>query len=125
MTQDIHTHYSEMAPEELKAQTPPAEAETHTSQQAPASAAPGESRNFVWLAVVSIVLTVAAWIAGSFNGIAAMILCVAAIVAGAFSLKSRRHSVRNTAITSIIAAAVLLVVVAAFLMVIYIGLNKV
>lgn len=84
-----------------------------------------ESRNFVWLAVISAVLTVGAWVAGGFNGILAIILCVAAIVAGSFSLKSRRHGIRNTAITSIIAAAVLLVVVSAFLMVIYIGLKSI
>lgn len=125
MTQDIQTHYAETTPEEVNIQNSPAEVEMKAPDDAPTSATPGESRNFLWLAVVSIILTVAAWIAGSFNGITAMILCVAAIVAGAFSLKSRRHSVRNTAITSIIAAAVLLVVVAAFLMVIYIGLKSI
>lgn len=93
--------------------------------QPPAPARTHESRNFVWLAVISIVLTVAAWVAGSFNGIVAICICVAAIVAGAFSLKSRRHGVRNTAITSIIAAAVLLVVISAFLTVIYIGLKSI
>lgn len=93
----------------------------------PAQAVPAshESRNFVWLAVISIILTVAAWVAGSFNGIAAICICVAAIVAGAFSLKSRRHGVRNTAITSIIAASVLLVVIAAFLTVIYLGMKAI
>lgn len=84
-----------------------------------------ESRNFVWLAVISMVLTVGAWVCGNFNGIVAICICVAAIVTGAFALKSHRNGVRNTAITSIIAAAVLLVVVSAFLLVIYIGLKSI
>lgn len=86
---------------------------------------PTEARRFVWLAVFSIILTIAAWIAGSFNGYAAIAISAAAIVVGALALKSHRHSVRNTAITSIIAAAVLLVVVAAFLIVIYVGMKSV
>lgn len=41
------------------------------------------------------------------------------------SLKSHRNLVRNTAITSIIAATVLLVVTVAFLIVIYLGLKSI
>ncbi len=91
-----------------------------TSQETPCR---HEAKRFVWLAIVSILLTVGAWIAGTFNGIAAIAVSAAAIVAGAMALKSRRNAVRNTAITSIIAAAVLLVVVAAFLIVIYAGMK--
>lgn len=84
-----------------------------------------ESRNFVWLAIISIVLTLAAWAVGSFSGIAAIAIAAVAIVVGALALKSRRNGVRNTAITSIIAAAVLLVIISAFLIVIYLGLKSI
>lgn len=84
----------------------------------------GESRRFVWLAVASVILTIMAWIAGSHSAVASVAVSVAAIVAGALALRSHRHGVRNTAITSIIAAAVLLVVIAAFCIVIYVGLSR-
>jgi len=86
---------------------------------------PAEAKRPVWLAATSIVLTVAAWIAGTFSGVVAMIISASAIIVGAMALKSRRHAVRNTAITSIIASAVLFVVIAAFLIVIYAGLKTV
>lgn len=85
----------------------------------------GESKRFVWLAVLSIILTIAAWIGGSYNGFVAIAVSAVAIVCGALALKSHRNAVRNTAITSIIAAAVLLVVIAAFFIVIYVGLKSV
>ena len=91
-------------------------------QEAPS---PHEAKRFVWMAVISILLTIAAWVAGTFSGIVALIISAVAIVVGALALKSHRHAVRNTAITSIIAAAVLLVVIAAFLIVIYVGLKAV
>lgn len=84
-----------------------------------------ESHSFVWLAVVSILLTVASWISAGWNAWVAIGLCSLAVVVGAFALRSHRHSVRNTAITSIIAATVLLVVVAAFMIVIYLGMKAV
>lgn len=84
-----------------------------------------EASRFVWLAVISIILTIAAWIAGGYNAVAAIVISAAAIVTGAFALKSHRNGVRNTAITSIIAAAVLLVVISAFCIVIYVGLRSV
>lgn len=86
---------------------------------------PKESRNFVWMAVISIVLTAIAWIAGNYSGVAAIIISVVAIVLGALALKSHRHTIRNTAITSIIASAVLLVVVLAFIIVIYLGMKTI
>ncbi len=84
-----------------------------------------EPGRFVWLAIVSIVLTVLSWIGAGYSAWAGIGLAVAAIVAGAFALKSRRHGVRNTAITSIIAATVLLVVIVAFIIVIYVGLKSI
>ena len=86
---------------------------------------PRETSRFVWLAVISIILTVVAWIAGGYSAVAAVIVSAVAIVTGALALKSHRHGVRNTAITSIIAAAVLLVVICAFFIVIYVGLKSV
>lgn len=74
-------------------------------------------------AVVSILVTVGAWISAGWNGYLAMALGAFAVVAGALALRSRRHGVRNTAITAIIAAAVLVVVLAAFVIVIYMGLQ--
>lgn len=83
------------------------------------------SHKLMWMAVISITLTIIAWIIGSFSGFAAMGISALAIVAGAFALKSHRHSIRNTAITSIIAAAVLMVIIGAFLIVIYLGLQSI
>ncbi|MDE6300330.1 MAG: hypothetical protein K2M19_01260 [Muribaculaceae bacterium] len=103
----------------------------HTPETVPgagaenATATAGSKGSFVWLAILSLILTLVAWIAGSYSGIAAIAISAAAIVAGAFALRSHRRGVRNTAITSIIAAAVLLVVVAAFMIVIYMGLKAV
>lgn len=88
-------------------------------------AVPAESKRFVWLAVVSIALTIAAWVTGNYSGFGAIVVSAVAIVCGALALKSHRSAVRNTAITSIIAAAVLLVVIAAFFIVIYVGLKSV
>lgn len=116
ITQDKTPHTIPGTPEA----TAPAQA-----PEAAEAAAPKESGRFVWLAVVSLILTVAAWIAVSYNGFAAIAVAAAAILCGALALKSRRHAIRNTAITAIIAAAVLLVVIAAFFIVIYIGLKSV
>lgn len=95
--------------------------ESHTSTATSSK----EASRFVWLAIISTILTIAAWIAGGYNAVAAIVISVAAIVTGAFALKSHRNGVRNTAITSIIAAAVLLVVISAFCIVIFVGLRSV
>lgn len=92
-----------------------------TAEKQPSS----EKKRFVWLAIASIFITIGAWISAGYNAWCGLALCAAGIVTGVLALKSHRHSVRNTAITSIIAATVLLVVVAAFLIVIYIGLKSV
>lgn len=86
---------------------------------------PSGHGRFVWLAIASIFMTVISWICAGYNAWAAIVVAAAAIVTGALALKSHRRGVRNTAITSIIAATVLLVVVAAFLIVIYIGLKAI
>lgn len=80
-----------------------------------AAPAPSEKRRYAWLAVLTLILCVAAWVASTFNGYTTIVLCVASIVCGAFSLGSRRAVVRNTSITAIIASAVLLLVVGAFM----------
>ena len=97
------------ANEPIEAQQPSSEA-TATSASAPI-----EKRRYPWLAVLSLVLCVGAWVAATVSGYLTLAVGAAAIVAGAFSLGSHRPAVRNTAITSIIAAAVLIVVVGAFM----------
>lgn len=97
----------------------PQQPTTDAPEQKPASA------RFLWLAIVSLILTVVAWVAGSWNGYAAVAIAAVAIVLGAMALRSRRHRDRNLAITSIIAAAVLLVVIVAFFIVIYLGLKSI
>ncbi len=79
----------------------------------------------MWLAIVSIIITALSWISAGFNAWLGIGLSAVAVVIGALALKSHRHSIRNTAITSIIAATVLLVVISAFLIVIYLGLKTV
>lgn len=69
-------------------------------------------------------MSVIAWITANWNGYVALGTAVVAIVVGFLALRSHRHAVRNTAITSIIASAVLLVVLAAFMIVIYLGLKS-
>lgn len=91
----------------------------------PAPKWPCESKRFMWLAIISIVITALSWILAGFNAWLGIGLSAAAVVVGALALKSHRHSIRNTAITSIIAATVLLVVISAFLIVIYLGLKTV
>lgn len=95
--------------------------ETPTAQDI---ANPAEPGRWCTLAICSIVVTVIAWIAANLNGYVAMVAAAVGILLGAMALKSHRHGVRNTAITSIIAAAVLLVVLAAFMIVIYLGLKS-
>lgn len=84
-----------------------------------------EPKQYMRLAIGSLIVTIVAWIVASLQGWVALGISVLAIVIGAFALRSRRHSVRNTAITSIIASAVLFVVLGAFFIVIYLGLKSV
>lgn len=75
--------------------------------------------------LVSILMTVAAWVALSYNGRLALVMSIIGIIVGCFGLRASSRAWRNTAITSILASAVLLVVVSAFLIVIFVGLNSV
>lgn len=76
---------------------------------------PAEPRRYAWFAVLSLLMCVAAWIAATISGFTTLGIGAVAIVIGACALRSHRHVVRNTAITSIIATAVLLIVVGAFI----------
>ncbi len=78
---------------------------------------------YAWLAVLSIVLTLVAWVCATGNGIVAMLVGAVAILCGAFAERSPRGGVRNVATTSIIAATVLLVVIAAFMLVVKYALS--
>lgn len=75
-------------------------------------------------ALLGILLTIAAWITLSFNGQVALGLSVVSFISACFGLKAATRSYRNTAITAIVASAVLMVVLSAFLIVIYIGLES-
>ena len=74
-----------------------------------------EKRRYPWLALLSLLLCIGAWVASTFDGFLCLGIGAIGIVAGAFSLGSHRPAVRNTAITSIIATAVLMLVVGAFI----------
>lgn len=76
-------------------------------------------------AFISIVLTIAAWIILTLNGKVALGGSILAFFCGCIGLKSSTRTWRNTAITSIVASAVLMVVLAAFLIVIFVGLNSI
>lgn len=89
------------------------------------AAAPPEPGRFVAYAVVSIVLATVSWIIANWNGYVAAVVSALSVVAGFMALRSRRHSVRNTAITAIVAAGVLLVVLVAFIIVIRMGLHSI
>lgn len=77
------------------------------------------------LAVLSVIVTIIAWVVLSFNGVAALIVSALAFVGACFGLKASRRLSRNVAITSIVASSVLMVVVGAFLIVIYVGMSSV
>lgn len=77
------------------------------------------------LAMLSVVVTIIAWVVLSFNGVVALIISALAFTGACFGLKASRRLSRNVAITSIVASSVLMVVVGAFLIVIYVGLSSV
>lgn len=83
------------------------------------STAQKEKRRYPWLGILSLLLCIAAWVAATKSGYATLGIGAAAIVAGAFALGSHRPAIRNTAITSIIATAVLLLVVGTFMFVLH------
>ena len=76
-------------------------------------------------ALLSIVFALAGWVILSFEGKLALAVSVISFILGCFGLKASTRTWRNTAITSIVASAVLMVVLSAFLIVIFVGLNSV
>ncbi len=92
--------------------------------QNPATSIPASApKKSGWLPLLSLILAIAAWVAlGYTSGYYAMCVAAAAIIAGIIAVRRKTGAWRNTAITSIIAAAVLIVVVTAFLIVLKIGL---
>ena len=76
-------------------------------------------------ALLSIVFALAGWVILSFDGKLALAVSVISFILGCFGLKASTRTWRNTAITSIVASAVLMVVLSAFLIVIFVGLNSV
>lgn len=91
------------------------DSEAPTPEAAPAAA----MRRGGWLAAISLVVCVAAWFLIPISGFGAMACALVAIVIAAVALRGRRAAVRNTAITVIIAAAVLIVVVGLFIFTLY------
>lgn len=95
-----------------------------TPEQQTAKTADTQGRSRNRFALISIIITVIAWVILSLNGIAALCVAVAGFVTACFGLKAATRAWRNTAVTSIVASSVLIVVISAFLIVIYIGLNS-
>lgn len=100
-----------------------------TAPQEPAAVEPAEKptrgrAKYNKFALISIVLAVGAWIALSFEGKIALAISVVAFICGCIGLKSSTRTWRNTAVTSLVASAVLMVVLTAFLIVIFVGLNS-
>lgn len=104
---------------------PEIESPNEQTPQTAEAAAPARHGGAVWLAIASVIVTLAAWVCSYYSGIGAIVASAIAIVCGALALRSHNRGVRNTAITAIIAAGVLLVVVAAFMIVIQMGLKAV
>lgn len=80
---------------------------------------------FNYLALTAIIAAFVAWVLLSFNGKIALAVSVFAFVCGCFGLKASTRSWRNTAITAIVASAVLMVVLTAVLIVVYVGLKSI
>lgn len=93
-----------------------------------AQSAPSDNHNrakFNKFALFAILLAIVAWVILSFNGKIALGISVAAFLSACFGLKASTRTWRNTAITAMVASAVLLIVLAAFMIVIYVGLNAI
>lgn len=94
-----------------------------TASSATLSAPAATSKKSGILPLLSLLLAVGAWVTlGYYTGYAAMAVAAAAIIAGGFACRRPRGAWRNTAISAIIASAVLIVVVLAFVIVLKIGL---
>ena len=103
---------------------PEIQQDTATPEQQTAKTADTQGCSRNRFALISIIITVIAWVILSLNGIAALCVAVAGFVTACFGLKAATRAWRNTAVTSIVASSVLIVVISAFLIVIYIGLNS-
>ena len=88
-------------------------------------ALPNPRAKYNKFALFGILLTIAAWITLYFNGQVALGLSIVSFISACFGLKAATRPYRNTAITAIVASAVLMVVLSAFLIVIYIGLQSI
>lgn len=84
--------------------------------EAPVKVERGNPR-FNVFALLSIFVTIAAWVILSINGEVALGVSIAAFVLSCLGLKAATRTLRNTAITSLVASTVLMVVLAAFLIV--------
>ncbi|MDE5553844.1 MAG: hypothetical protein K2J10_01515 [Muribaculaceae bacterium] len=93
-----------------------------------AQSAPTDNHNrakFNKFALIAILLAIAAWVILSFNGKIALGISALSFLSACFGLKASTRTWRNTAITAMVASAVLLIVLAAFMIVIYVGLNAI
>lgn len=82
-----------------------------------------ETQKRVWLPLLSLLLAIASWLVLAYStGYAALVVAFLSILTGAFGCHRPRGGWRNTAITAIIASAVLVVVVISFLIVIKLAL---
>ncbi len=81
-------------------------------------------RSSRWIfAASSFVFMLVAWVLATLSGWATVASGALAVLLGVVALRSPRKSVRNIAITSIVAASVLVVVVGAFMIFIRYGLD--
>lgn len=96
-----------------------------TTTQAVASAPASVPVWHMWMAALSAVLALCAWVTLCFNGYAALALGIAAFVSSILGLRAATRAWRNLATTALIASGVIIVVLAAFLIVIFWGLNSI
>lgn len=88
--------------------------------------APSEAparKKFNKFALLGILLAVAAWVILTFNGQVALGFAVVSFICACVGLKASTRTWRNTAITALVASAVLMIVLSAFLTIIYVGLK--
>ncbi|MDE6270860.1 MAG: hypothetical protein K2M12_08440 [Muribaculaceae bacterium] len=78
-----------------------------------------------WMAALSGVLALCAWVALCFNGYTALGLGIAGFVSSILGLRAATRAWRNLATTALIASVVIIVVLTAFLIVIFWGLNSI
>lgn len=94
-----------------------------TSESAAPSAPSGYTGPGKWLALLSLILAIGAWVMLSASGYTALGIAALAVVAGMIDVCRFHGPWRTVSVTGIIAGAVLIVVVTAFIMVMKIGLR--